>query len=159
MPVCERESTEESPAPSYEESQPSPVVRPANTPAPRPRRYFWGLAALAMLVCLAAGFIHRGNQGAPIRIQAMPFRFQAHQRQDFVLLTWNPNATAVRRATKATLSIQDGKHTEEVDLSIDTLRIGGVRYYPIFQDVAFRLTLADSSRQTVSELAHPAFQP
>jgi hypothetical protein len=123
------------------------------------RRYRWGLGAVAALVCLAAGFIHSGVTRTPTRIEPLPFGFQAQQRQDHLLLTWNPAAQAVRKATRATLSIQDGLRSEDVELSLATLRRGGVRYYPVFQDVAFRLTLADSPRQTVSEQAHPNFRP
>ena len=155
MPVCEREYTDESPAPADAGPQVSVEVQPLDPPAARPRRFPWGLGAVALLVCVAAGFIHLGARGEPIRVQALPFRFRAQQRQDYVLLTWNPNAPAVRGATKATLTVQDGKQTEDIEIGLDTLRFGGVRYYPIFQDVSFQLTLAESARRTVSEQARP----
>jgi hypothetical protein len=136
------------------------ATQPAEAPAQSHRgRYGWGLVALAALVCLAAGFIHRGVAGRPIRIEPLPFGFQAQQRQDHLLLTWDPAARAVRNATRATLSIQDGPQSEDVELSLATLRRGGLRYYPLFQNIAFRLTLAGFPRQTVSEQAHPSFRP
>ncbi len=160
MPVCERESIEESPAPAYEELEVGMETRQATAPVRgRRRRYRWGVAALAALVCLAAGFIHRGVTRTPIRIEPLPFGFRAQQRQDHLLLIWNPAARAVRNATRATLSIQDGRQSEDVELSLATLRRGGVRYYPVFRDVGFRLTLVDSPRQTVSEQVHPSFRP
>jgi hypothetical protein len=135
-------------------------TQPAEAPArSQRRRYGWGIAALAALVCLAAGFIHRGVTRPPIRIEPLPFAFHAQQRQDYLLLTWNPAARAVRNATRATLSIQDGMQNEDVEVSLATLRRGGIRYYPVFQDVNFRLTLANSPRVTVSEQAHPGFRP
>lgn len=160
MPVCERESIEETQAPCREEFEAGMETEPANAPARSPGgRYRWGVAVLAALVCLAAGFIHRGVARGPIRIEPLPFGFQAQQRQDHLLLTWNPAAPAVRNATRATLSIQDGRQNEDVELSLATLRRGGVRYYPLFQDVGFRLTLAGFPRQTVSEQAHADFRP
>lgn len=123
------------------------------------RRFPWMLAGMAVLVCLAAGFIHHGVAPKPIRIEPLPFGFRAQHRQDYVLLTWNPAAKAVRNATRATLSIQDGPQSEDAELSLETLHRGGVRYYPVFEDVSFRLTLANPPRQTVSEGSRPSLRP
>lgn len=159
MSACERESIEDSPAPSCEELESALGIHRVDAPARSHRRYRWGFAAIGVLVCLAAGFIHRGVTAAPIRLLPLPIGFRAQQRQDHLLLTWNPASRAVRNATKATLSIQDGLQSDDLELDLATLRRGAVRYYPYFQDVAFRLTLAESPRQTVSEQVHPRFLP
>ncbi|HEY1218510.1 MAG: hypothetical protein ABSE42_23135 [Bryobacteraceae bacterium] len=40
-----------------------------------------------------------------------------------------------RDATAATLTIHNGPEREDVVLDLDTLRRGGVDYFPVFEDV------------------------
>jgi len=160
MPVCESERIDESLAPAPDAWDVGMDTPPeGGDPQRRRPRHFWWFAVLAVLVCLAAGFINRGVAARPIRIEPLPFGFRVQQRSDYLLLTWNPAAGAVRNASRATLSIQDGPQSEDAELTLDTLHRGGVRYYPVFEDVSFRLTLANPPRQTVSEGARPGLQP
>lgn len=55
------------------------------------------------------------------------------------------------------LAVADGaEHRLE---SLGALRLGGLAYHPVFQDVSFRLTLANPSRRTVSEEARLSLRP
>ena len=162
MPICEPESTEED-LPAADEMREAAIRVPVAAPARRHRRrYRWVLAALFSGACLVAGvrvLVPGGAAPARIRFEPLPFEFQVAQQQDHLLLTWNNSAKAVRIATGATLSIQDGPESEDVELSLDTVQRGAIRYYPIFEDVSFRLTLTHASGGSVSEQAHAGLQP
>ena len=162
MTICQPESIEDLPD-SHEERGSAMEVAAVDAPAPRRRgRHRWVPAALLAVACLAAGIgvhIHGGAAPTTIRLEPLPFEFQAAQRRDHLLLTWNRGAKAVQIATGATLSIHDGPESEDVVLSLDTVRRGGIRYYPIFEDVSFRLTLTHASGGSVSERAHTSLRP
>ena len=160
MSACELEMIDEAETPSGDELEIDTETPPATAPAQRPRRrYGWVLAALLAAACVAAGFFLTGVVAAPTRIEPLPFGFQAEQRQDHVVLTWNATAPAVRDATRATLTIEDGPETEEVELNLEALRLGSLRYYPVFGEVGFRLSLANPSHRTVSEQARLSLRP
>jgi hypothetical protein len=167
MPICEPESIDEGLPPSLEERLVAMEAPPAAAPARhRRRRYLWVLfAALVTVVCavgwLAVGIlVHDGSAAvAPTRLEPLTFEFQAVQRQDHLLLTWNRAAKSVRDATAATLTIHDGPESEDVALDLDTLRRGGADYYPVFEDVSFGLTLTHTPGGSVSEQAHASLRP
>jgi len=164
MPICEPESIEELSSPD-KGLEIVMEARPAAAPAKRRRRYPWVLASLlpvvAAVVWLAPGILPHGGavSAGTIRLQPLIFDFQAAQRQDHLLLTWNPKSQAVRDATGATLSIHDGPESEDVELSLDTLRRGGIEYYPIFEEASFRLALTHAPGGSVSQEAHASFRP
>ncbi|HVX67113.1 MAG TPA: energy transducer TonB, partial [Bryobacteraceae bacterium] len=60
-----------------------------------------------------------------------------------ILLSWNRASTLVQNATRATLLITDGDHTESVDLDLGQLRTGSIVYSPMTNDVSFRLEITD----------------
>jgi hypothetical protein len=161
MPICEPESIDESLHPSQEERE----LAMEAAPAKRPRSHAWMIAALLAIACLVAllGAVILAPNGsatvAPARLQPMTLDFQAVQNQDHLFLGWNRAAKAVRDGTGATLSIHDGPESEDVALDLDTLRRGGVDYYPIFEDVSFRLTLTFAPGGSVSEQAHATLRP
>jgi hypothetical protein len=162
MSTCELENSDLSAAPASEEAEAGIESSPATARVPRSRRHYrwlW-LAVLPVAACLvlAVGVFYRGGEvaAAPMRIEPLSFGFQADSREDYLLLTWSPASKVVRGATSAKLSIQDGPESEDVPLDMSTMRRGGIRYYPVFQDVSFRLTLADPTGRTASETAHPS---
>jgi len=166
MPICEPESTEEDLSLSHEEREGAMDAPPVAAPARhRNRRYAWLAAALLAIACAfawlaAASLVHNGSAAvAPTRIEPLSFEFQAAPRQDHLLLTWNSAAEPVRDATGATLSIHDGPESEDVPVDLDTLRRGGVDYYPIFEEVSFRFTLTHAPGGSVSEQAHASLLP
>jgi hypothetical protein len=70
---------------------------------------------------------------------------------DLFVLTWNKESDAVRNAQRATLTITEGDHTEDVDLDLGTLRGGSAVYTPLATNVAFRLTVVSQTGETMSE--------
>ncbi len=159
MTACEPETTNEVAA-LFSKDLEIEEEPPETAPAQRPRRrYLWVLAALLAAACLAAGFFLTGIVAGPSRVEPLPFGFHAEQRVDHVVLAWNPAAPAVREATRATLTIQDGPETEEVELNLAAVHSGGLRYYPVFGNVAFRLSLTTPSRRSVSEEARLSLRP
>jgi hypothetical protein len=165
MPICEPESIYEGPSLAPDDGDVALEVSPVAAPARRHRRHPWVVAAFLAVVCAAAWLAvvvllrDGGVAAAPTHLEPLTFEFQAAQRHDHLLLTWNRTARAVHDATGATLSIHDGPETEDVELNLDTLRRGGVAYYPIFEDSSFRLTLTYGPRGSASEQAHASFRP
>jgi len=165
MPICEPESIDEGLSAPRKEREVAAEVPPADAPAKRRRRrYPWVLVALLAVACVvawmaAAMLVHNGTAAVPARLEPLTFDFQAVQRHDHLLLTWNRGAKAVRDATAATLTIHDGPEREDVVLDLDTLQRGGVDYFPVFEDVSFGLTLAHTPGGSVSEQAHASLRP
>jgi hypothetical protein len=164
MPICEPESIEEDRISPCQERE-LPIARPPAAAArPHRRRSPWVFAALLAVACvvvvLVAGVLfHGAATGAPTRIEPLTFDFQAAPRQDHLLLTWNSAAKAIRYATGATLTIHDGPESEDVRLDADALRRGGLDYFPVFENVDFRLTLTDAPTGSVTEQAHASLRP
>jgi hypothetical protein len=164
MPICEPESIEEDLSFAQQAPKLAIAARPQVVPArPERRRSPWKSIALIVIACAVAGLaatilIHNAA-ASPTRLEPMLLGFQATPRQDHLLLTWNPAAKAVRDATAATLSIHDGPESEDVQLDLDTLRRGGVNYFPVFENVSFRLSLIAPPTGSVSEQAHSSLLP
>jgi hypothetical protein len=166
MPICEPESIEEEDRTLPIQEPESAIVRPPAAAAARPRRRRspWAFAALLAVACvvvvLAAGVVFYGSAAAaPTRIEPLTFAFQVAPREDHLLLTWNPESKAVRDATGATLTIHDGPESEDVQLDTDALRRGGLDYFPVFENVDFRLAVTDAPSGSVSEQAHASLRP
>ena len=68
-----------------------------------------------------------------------------------LVLKWNKDSDAVRNVQRATLTITDGDHTEDVDLDLATVRSGSVVYTPGTTNVAFRLTVVSQRGEGRSE--------
>jgi len=164
MPICEPESVEENLSFPHQERTLTIAAPPQVAPVrPERRRSPWKSAALIAIACAIAGLvagvlIHRAA-ASPAHLEPMILGFQATPREDHLLLTWNPAAKAVRQATSATLSIQDGPETEDVPLDLETLHRGGVNYFPIFENASFRLSLTAPPTGSVSEKAHATLLP
>jgi hypothetical protein len=156
MSACAIETIDEFEAPHTElpGSATDQPPRAESEPARRPRRSaLWILAVPLAAASLAAGYFLTGAAAAPVRIEPLPFGFQAQQQRNYVALRWDGNARAVREARRAILTIQDGPESEDVELDLGALRRGALWYQPVFGNVAFRLALAGASHRTVSERA------
>jgi protein TonB len=67
-----------------------------------------------------------------------------------LLLKWNDEGDLLRDAQRATLTIVDGDHTEDVPLDQARLRSGSIVYAPTTDDVRFRLEVISREGQSVS---------
>lgn len=157
MPVCNPPLKGRIETPSHEAKEIGTEDVP---PLRRPGRLsVWIVAVLLAVICLAAGLLATFTARPAASTEPASFGFRVEQRQDHLLLTWNPGAPAIRDATRATLVIHDGPETEDVDLNLAVLRAGGLSYSPVFRNLSFGLSLANPSRPTVSEQAAVIFRP
>ncbi len=159
MPVCELEITDKSEASSRVLPGVAIEVAPAARP---PRRRAW-IAAALLVAGLGAGIFLSFFRPVPVSpvktIKPESFGFRVEQIQDRLLLMWNPNAQAVREATRATLVVQDGPETEDVGLNLAVLPRGELRYAPVFRNIGFRLILENGSRAHSSEQFNVILHP
>ncbi|MGC9971409.1 MAG: M56 family metallopeptidase [Bryobacteraceae bacterium] len=70
-----------------------------------------------------------------------------------LLLKWNDEGDLLRDAQRATLTIIDGDHTEDVPLDLATLRSGSIVYAPLTADVQFRLEVVSREGKSASASA------
>jgi outer membrane biosynthesis protein TonB len=109
-------------------------------------RLKWVIVAVLVVLALGGGyfFYSRSNgPAAPAKVADTLLGLKVETNAGQLLLSWNRNATMVAAATRATLTINDGDHKEDVDLDLATLHNGSIVYSPISNDVSFRLEVAD----------------
>jgi hypothetical protein len=88
---------------------------------------------------------HSAAAGAGLQLKV---EHKVERNEDLFVLTWNKESDAVRNAQRATLTITEGDHTEDVDLDLGTLRGGSAVYTPLATNVAFRLTVVSQKGET-----------
>jgi periplasmic protein TonB len=159
-PVAKAQKTEPAGAP---ESRPAEtddgMFRSFEQPAPR-RSGKWLWIAIGTLVpaALAAGFFLSSGV-LNLRRPALPpataeagLALRIERNAGDILLTWNRDADAIRRATKAVLQISDGTQQENVAMDLNQLRTGSIVYTPVTSDVVFQMQVtADGQAEPVSE--------
>jgi len=118
-------------------------------------RLKWVIVAL-LVVLLAGGgyffFVRSSGTVAPVKVADTLLDLKVETNAGQLLLSWNRNATIVATATRATLTINDGDHKEDVDLDLATLRNGSIVYSPISNDVSFRLEVVDQKGKSEAGL-------
>lgn len=108
----------------------------------------WVIVALVVILAAGAGYYFLRVKGAPAAVAtkvadtSLGLKVETNAGQ--LLLSWNRNAPLIATATRATLSIMDGDHKEDVDLDLGSLRSGSIVYSPMTSDVSFRLEVADA---------------
>lgn len=157
-PVVEANKQAEAVKEPEKQAEPEPPARPemrvpfgkaeeaaAEVPAPG-RKLLWicGAAAAVLLVILGLVFVPgllpwRSQAPAPPSAESSGLALRAERSGGQWLLTWNRESEAIKTATKATLSINDGEQRENVDLDLAQLRNGSIVYSPLTGDVSFRL--------------------
>ena len=111
-----------------------------------PGLFSWLAVALLLLLMAGGGYyflVRSRGPKAPDRVADTSLGLKVDATAGQLLLTWNRNGPLVLGATRATLTIRDGSHNEDVDLDVATLRSGSIVYSPISSDVRFRLEVAD----------------
>jgi protein TonB len=69
-----------------------------------------------------------------------------------LLLTWNRDSAAIKNATKAVLTINDGEQHENVEMDLAQLRNGSIVYSPQTADISFNMEVTGKdSAKPVSE--------
>ncbi|MGD0199369.1 MAG: TonB family protein [Bryobacteraceae bacterium] len=150
-------------APARKE-EPAPVkVQPAAAVLAEPvegkpglfKRLRWVMAAVVLLAAGGGYFYYRSTVAPPQQAGSPSdntLGLKVERNAGQLQLSWNGSAKLIATATRATLSITDGDHREDVDLDLALLRKGSIIYSPISTDVNFRLEVTDlKSRKSVSE--------
>ncbi len=109
-------------------------------------RFKWVIVALVVVLLAGGGyfvFVRSSGPAAPAKTADTLLGLKVETNAGQLLLSWNRAATIVSTATRATLTINDGDHKEDVDLDLATLHNGSIVYSPISNDVSFRLEVAD----------------
>jgi hypothetical protein len=69
-----------------------------------------------------------------------------------LLLTWNRDAAAIRSASHATLTINDGERHENYEMDLAQLRTGSIVYSPLGGDVSFQIeVVAKDNSKIITE--------
>ncbi len=125
-------------------------------------RFKWAIILLVLLLVAGGGYYffvrQRGPAAGPAKVADTLLGLKVDTNAGQLLLSWNRNAPLILTATRATLTINDGGHKEDVDLDLATLRNGSTVYSPISNDASFRLEVADqktgkSQAESVRRLA------
>jgi TonB family protein len=111
-------------------------------------RAVWALLAVIIVFAVALSFyfwprfqgVRNVISGAP---DASSLALRVERNAGQLLLSWNREATLVKEAQRAILSILDGDHKEDVQLDLGQLRSGSIVYSPITNDVSFRLEVTN----------------
>jgi hypothetical protein len=121
----------------------------------------WILAAVGLLMIAAAVRITIGSRAPapaatpPGRTHTAPVALYVEHEGTALRLHWNPDADAVRGASKGALLIGDGPRQSRLDLDPAELRSGVASYWPESQGVDFKLELDGA---VAGELQAPALE-
>jgi protein TonB len=116
------------------------------------------VAAAASIALFVALFVYpgllRNNSKSPtaVRQDSSQLQLRVERAAGELLLTWSPEAEAIRNASKAVLSITDGDQHENVDMDLAQLASGRIVYSPSGTDIRFVMQVLDKAqKQTTSE--------
>jgi len=116
------------------------------------------LAAAASVALFVALFVYPGllrtnsKTPAPVSKDSSQLQLRVERAAGELLLTWSPDAEAIRNASKAVLSITDGDQHENVQMDLAQLSTGRILYSPSGQDISFKMEVLDKARKkTTSE--------
>lgn len=186
-PVTVRGGAVAQPAPIKEDPKTAPVVTPAAPPIIEPaastlfapaksepatsaepaasksflaNKWLW-VAVVAIVLLVVGFFAFRMMNGAKPQVAADRLDLTVERNAGQLMLKWNRGATAIQSASRATLTIEDGDHKENVDLTLAQLRMGSVVYTPLTTDVSFRLEVSDvkAGKSTSEEVRALAGRP
>jgi len=122
------------------------AIDPVAAPKPRLPKVAWIALGIAIPAVLAVGFVlssgmlHRGGAGIPAAAQdSSPLNLRVDRNGTDIVLTWNRDSDAIRRASKAVLQIADGSQHENVEMDLTQLRNGSIVYSPVTADVVFKM--------------------
>ena len=150
------------PAPPVLPKREEPAAAPVAVPAPpaaesRSRKLPYAIAAALAVVLIGSGaylYLGRGGQkgaGVAAGPEAGSLALRVERNAGQLLLSWNREASAVKMAQRAVLSISDGDRKEGIELDPAQLRSGSIVYSPITNDVSVRLEVIDTKQAKFSE--------
>jgi TonB family protein len=131
------------------------AVEEPETPKSGSSKLLWiALGALAsVIVCvgfvLSSGMLHRGNVTPTGSAQdSSQLALKVDRNGADVVITWNRDSDAVKKADHAVLAISDGPQHENVEMDLAQLRTGSIVYTPVTGDVVFRMEVSRAGQPT-----------
>jgi hypothetical protein len=126
---------------------------------PRTARFNWLWAVLSAILLAAAGaLLYQGFTGSwpgVHRQAAVPesasLALNVAKDKDRLRLSWNRNAPAIRSSPTGVVSITDGNYRKQVTLDSQQLTNGALVYWPVSEDVNFRLAVYPKGGTSVTE--------
>lgn len=98
-------------------------------------KWLWLILPLALGTGYEGLRTMRSNNALNLSIDSGDKEFVVH---------WNPKSDLIRTAKNVILRIQDGSYTKDCDLNAEQLRFGSLVYFPLTDDVKFRLQVIGS---------------
>jgi len=152
-PVREIEKTVK---PAVEPALPEPASEEAPKSSKGLKLVLAAAAATALFVLL---FVYPGllrhsskSPGTAATGDTSALQLRVERANGELLVTWNRDAAAIRSATKAVLSINDGEQHENVDMDLAQLRNGSIVYSPQTTDISFKMEVTGKdAEKTMSE--------
>ncbi len=118
------------------------------------RRYMLLLAVLVVLVGAAAvGYQFLATPRPPAAIADLPLQLAVNQTGKQLDITWQRDSAVVASAQRGVLTITDGDHKEQLELTSAQLHVGRVIYTRVTRQVDVRLEIFTSDQSAVSESA------
>jgi hypothetical protein len=163
----QKEPQPQAPAPRYERifsaepeeppEEPPEQYRPPEPPvSPKSRSGMWMVAAFIFLLLGVLLGYEASRITAPRRASDFALALAVERTGVNLTVHWNPDAPAVRSASKGTLEIDDGGETKRVDLDRADLSSGSMVYRNASEKVRFRLVMyLDSGLSVTEELQWP----
>ena len=114
------------------------------------------VAAAASIVLFVALFVYPGflrdNSKPPAAAHqdAAQLQLRVERAAGELLLTWNSDSEAVRKAAKAVLTITDGGQHENVAMDLAQLASGRIVYSPTGTDISFKMEVFDKSQKVLT---------
>jgi protein TonB len=101
------------------------------------------LASLALVVgfLFTSGMLRTHSVRVPASAPDAGLALRVERNAGDILLTWNRDADAIKRATRAVLLISDGPQQDHVEMDLTQLRTGSIVYSPVTSDVVFRMDI------------------
>jgi len=130
------------------------VVTPAGGAGKGMKLLVAAAASIALFVTLFVypGLLrHNAKTANSARQDSSQLQLRVERAAGELLLTWNPDADAIRNASKAVLSINDGDQKENVDMDLAQLATGRIVYSPSGTDIRFEMRVTDKAGKVTTE--------
>jgi hypothetical protein len=132
-----------------------PPAESSATPEPKVQKSRTGMWLVASFVFLLLGVAlgyEASRIAAPPRASDFALSLAVERTGENLAIHWNPNALAVRSASKGVLEIEDGADTKRVELDLANLHNGNFVYRNMSEKVHFRLMVALASGLSITEV-------
>ena len=141
------------PAPAPKDA--TPVVAPEEAPRSNKmvKLLLAAAASIALFVVLFVypGFVGKSSKPATTAaVDTSPLQLRVERTAGELLLTWNRDSDAIRTATKAVLTINDGDQHENVEMDLAQLRNGSIVYSPSGADISFKMEVSGKNQSKVA---------